>query len=338
MKKILLLLAISVGVISCKKEKTKDKEPESSTLFTRATEPVFESPLGLAADPSVVKSGDTLYLYYTAENQTIGVSISLDNGATWNSPDGNNHQDYAALVGQANGWDNTLETVDVLKVGSEYWMFYSGYREGEGDNPHVENYEIGLAISSNGLDFVRHPQSLNQPLLARDTSSTKTYDRHAMTSPGVVYNGGNFYMIYAGWNVENDWTGTHAGIRILGATSTDGIMWSKISEPIIQPSQITYNPDVNEASLIKSPEGYWYIPFSTGNDIGIARSTSFLGPYEIYPEPIVVPQFSWDSEVTAPDGILENNKMRLWYHGVKAPLYWPWVIGYSEAKYPLEWK
>lgn len=335
----LLLLLSVILLFSCKKDEEQRNEPvpDSPPLFSRSEEPVFESPLGLAADPSVVRNGDTLLLFYSAEDHKIGVVLSTDDGQTWSSPDGNDQEDYGAIAGQPDGWDSTLETVDVVKVGDEYWMYYTGYREDGSDNPHIANYEVGLAISTNGVDFVRHPSSVDGPVLSRDTSSVDTYDRHAMTSPGVVYADGTFYMIYAGWNVSDDWTGPNAGIRILGATSDDGISWEKLSEPVIIPSQVTYSPDINEASLARAADGMWYIPFSTDMSIGVARSSVFSGGYEIYDRPIVEPAYAWDSEVTAPDVIIENGQMRLWYHGVVAPAYWPWVIGYSEAAFPLDW-
>ncbi len=331
--KLFLFLSILFFGISCK----EDLPETSEKLFNRSSSPVFESSLNIAADPSIIRSNDTLFMYYSAENQIIGVVLSLNGGDTWISPNMNNEEDYPALSGQADNWDNTLETIDVIKTDNIYRMYYAGYREGESDNDHVENYEIGLATSLDGIHFTRHPQSIDHPILARDTSNDHSNDRHAITSPGVVYHDDMFYMIYAGWNVTDDWTGANAGIRIMGATSSDGINWSKLSTPIILPSEVTYSPDINEASLLISSDGYWYILFSTGSSIGIARATNFSNTYDIYPEAIVTPEFSWESEVTAPDGIIENGTMRIWYHGVKAPLYFPWVIGYSEAKYPLNW-
>lgn len=332
---IVFALIIIVGLISCGKEQTGPDET-SNSLFTRTAIPVFESPLDLAADPSVLRSGDTLFIYYTAENG-IAVALSTDDGNTWNIPDGNGQEDFIALAKQPNDWDQTLETADVVKVERGYKMYYTGYRENESDNAHLANYEIGLATSNDGINFLRHPLSQNQALISRDTTNENTYDRHAMTSPGVVYYNDAYFMIYAGWNVTDDWTGENAGIRILGATSSDGVNWDKLSAPIIQASDIAFSPDVNEASLIRSEDGFWYIPFSTDVSIGIARSTTFSEGYDIYPAAIVSPDYDWDSEVTAPDGLIEDGKMKLWYHGVKAPAYWPWVIGYSEAVYPLQW-
>ena len=339
----LLLMFVLSFITSCKKNDVKIDVTPSESTFTQSESPVYESPSSLAADPSILREGEKLYMYYSTEENSpeeriFGVVISEDNGKTWNAPDGNNQRDYPALYSQPNGWDNTLETVDVLKVGDEFWMYYSGYREGEEDNAHVANYEIGLAISTNGIDFNRHPQSVAQPIIARNITNENTDDRHALTSPGVVYEEGKFYMIYAGWNVTDDWKGPNAGIRIMAATSDDGVNWEKVGTPLIQPSEVTYNPDINEATLLKTSD-YWYVPFSTGSSIGLARSSTFIGTYEIYSEPIATSNLlPWATEVTAPDGLIEDGKMKLWYHGVSEPVFWPWVIGYSEANHPFEWK
>jgi predicted GH43/DUF377 family glycosyl hydrolase len=343
---LICTLCLLMIFMSCEKGDegaTPGTDEPAVSGFTQANTPVFESPFNLAGDPSIIRVGETIHMYYSAEEITeeeriFGLVISEDNGQTWTTPDGNNQRDYPVFFSQPDGWDNTLETVEVLKVGEEFWMYYSGYREGEADNTHVENYEIGLATSSDGLSFTRHPNSVDVPLIPRTTSNDHTDDRHAMTSPGVVYENGQFYMIYAGWNVTDDWKGPNAGIRILGATSSDGVNWTKLSNPIIRPAEVTYSEDINEATLMKSGNE-WYIPFSTGSSIGIARSSSFTGSYDIYAGPIAIADaLTWATEVTAPDGLIEDGKIKLWYHGVSEPTFWPWVIGYSESEFPIEWQ
>lgn len=332
-------ISLSLGVLiltACAND-SSNPQPSSTDLFSRSANAVYESPIGLAADPAVLMTGDTLLLYYTAE-EGIAVVYSIDDGSSWQYPDSDNTKDYIALTKRADHWDQTLETADVIKVGSEYKMYYTGYREGEGDTKHIANYEIGLATSQDGFHFTRHLQSMNAAIVGRDISDENTYDRHAMTSPAVVYADDIYHMIYAGWNVANDWTGPNAGIRILGATSMDGVQWKKIDRPLLIPTDVTYSPDINEASLMRSEDGFWYIPFSTDKSIGLARSLDFAEGYTIYPEAIISPQYDWDSEVTAPDGFIDGDKMRLWYHGVKEPTYWPWVIGYAETDYPIDWQ
>ncbi|MTB52076.1 hypothetical protein [Lewinella sp. W8] len=333
-KKQLLLLPL-IFFVSCQEDDPVIPEPE---LFTTDANPVYQSPLNLAADPGIVRSSDTLFLYFSAADYEIGVVYSLDDGTTWTTPDRDTENDYGALSGQSDHWDQTLETVDVIKVNGLYYMYYTGYRENESDNEHVENYEIGLATSINGIDFTRHPTSITSPILARDLRDDNSNDRHAMTSPAVQYVDGLFFMTYTGWNVAMDWTGPNAGFKILGATSTDGVNWTKLPDPLIESSDIVFSQDINESSLVYSPESnQWYIPFSTDRSIGLARSTNFSGPYDIYPQAIINPNDSWAGEVTAPDGIIEDGKLKLWFHGVQTPEYWPWVIGYAEADFPLNW-
>ncbi len=330
------ILILILLFVACNKEDSP--EQSNDALFTIADDPVFRSPLGLAADPSVLKIADTLFLYFSAADYEIGVVYSLDNGMSWTSPDEDPAEDYGAITGRPDDWDQTLETIDVVKVNGLYYLYYTGYRENESDNEHVENYEIGLAVSTNGIDFTRHQASRDGPVLSRDLSDSHTNDRHAMTSPAVQYVDGQFFMTYTGWNVTQDWTGPNAGFKILGATSPDGVNWTKLSDPLIESAEVIYSPDINESSLMYAAEnGIWYIPFSTDKSIGLARSTNFQGPYEIYDQAIIRPNDAWGGEVTAPDGIFENGKMRLWYHGVETPQYWPWVIGYAEADYPLGW-
>jgi len=119
-------------------------------------------------------------MYFSAADYEIGVVYSLNDGATWITSDGNATKDYGAISGQPDNWDKTLETVDVMKVNSLYYTYYTGYRENESDNEHVANYEIGLATSANGIDFTRHQTSENGPILGRDLRDINSNDRHAI--------------------------------------------------------------------------------------------------------------------------------------------------------------
>ncbi len=329
------LLILVLLCAACTKE--DENITEFDGLFNRTPEPVFESSFGLAADPSVLMLRDTLFMYFAAEGG-IAVVYSLDNGKSWMNPSNNITDDYLALKKRSSAWDNTLETPEVVKVDNLFYMYYTGYREGESDNEHVQNYEIGLATSQNGFDFDRISSSEDGPIINRNITDPSAFDHHALTSPGVIFEEGLFYMVYAGWNVSQNWTATNAGIRILGATSSDGRVWTKIGEPLLTSADIGFSPDVNEASLLKSKiDGYWLIPFSTDRSIGLARSKTFFGDFEVYPNAVIKPEFYWDNEVTAPDGIIQDGKLRLWFHGVKEPNYWPWVIGYEEQDYPFLW-
>src|SRR4051812_18743609 len=55
------LFALSVGIIAC----SSDESTESKIKFTKQAEPVWEG-VFTAADPSVIRDGDTLRMYYSS--------------------------------------------------------------------------------------------------------------------------------------------------------------------------------------------------------------------------------------------------------------------------------
>ncbi|MEL6485172.1 MAG: hypothetical protein AAFP96_10040, partial [Bacteroidota bacterium] len=135
--KALGLIVIGLVLISSCGNKDDNLDITETSLFTRDEQPIYESPFGLAADPSVLIQNDTLFMYYSAE-EGIAVAFSLDDGITWTRPN-NSPEDFIALERAADYWDNTLETVEVIYAENEFKMYYAGYREGESDNPNVEN-------------------------------------------------------------------------------------------------------------------------------------------------------------------------------------------------------
>ncbi|HJP65162.1 MAG TPA: hypothetical protein VKA30_02530 [Actinomycetota bacterium] len=113
------------------------------------------------------------------------------------------------------------------------------------------------------------------------------YDRLAITSPSVAKVDGVYYMVYAGWRVKT--------FQLLGATSRDGVHWTKRATPVLEPSptQRWMKAGVAEAELRRGSDGTWYV-FFTGlgshdsRAIGIARSTGGpFGPYVANPSPII---------------------------------------------------
>ena len=119
------------------------------------------------------------------------------------------------------------------------------------------------------------------------TPTPTSPDKLAITSPSVVRVGGTFYMVYAGFGLRT--------VRLLGATSRDGVTWTKRAAPVLEPfgGKPWMNMGVAEAELRRGSDGIFYL-FFTGlgpNDtraIGIARSTGGpFGPWVVNPNPIV---------------------------------------------------
>ncbi|MEO7991745.1 MAG: hypothetical protein ABI663_19485 [Chryseolinea sp.] len=331
----LIISLLFLFLIAC-----NDTNPSSSKMhFVKQPLPVWKGEF-VAADPSVIRDGDTLRMYYTSlltsptEKLFIAGAKSID-GIHW-IPSNNNilGEESVALDIQDGEWDNHLEAVSVIQEGTETWMYYCGYKEeAEVSGTIVATGQLGLAKSSNNKIFTR---SSLDPILSLGQTNTK--DFNALFSPTVIKEGNTYYMFYVGYCIENC---TPAFIGILSATSADGINWTKQEQPILSGDDIDLDwaEVVKEPAIVKGPDGIFYLFISGDESIGIARSNTILGPYEVYPEPIVKKEYDWEaSTVIAPTVIIENNKVRMWYMGVlSSGTGADFAIGYAESNFPLEW-
>ena len=205
---------------------TKDEPTSGKIKFKKQTEPVWEG-VFTAADPSVIRDGDTLRMYYSSllvsptEKLLIAGAKSRD-GINWIPSNNVIGNESVALDINPNAWDKHLEAVTVLKQGNETWMYYCGYPE-EADVAWsiVAEGEIGLAISSDNVNFVR---TFGDPIL--NLGSINSKDANALFSPTIIKEGNTYYMFYVGYCIENC---SPAFIGILGATSPDGKTWTKLS-------------------------------------------------------------------------------------------------------------
>jgi hypothetical protein len=145
-------------------------------------------------------------------------------------------------------------------------------------------------------------------------------------------------MLYMGYCIEKC---SPAFIGVLGATSTDGVTWTKRQEPVIAgvDFKLPWAEVIKEPSIVKGPDNIYYLFISGDETIGVARSNNIFGPYEVYPEPIVKKEFSWEAtSVIAPSVLIENGKARMWYMGVVASgTGADFAIGYAEADFPFQW-
>ncbi len=336
MKKIAVLLFVSIIVAGCKKENPTD--PIKRLLFTKQSNPVWEG-MPVAGDPTIYRDGDTLRMYYTSLflSDTLGKLIisgakSMD-GLNWQIMDGDLNEESIALDYRPNEWDKHLETAEVVRTDNEILLYYSGYPiEPQEQNTVIGNGEIGLARSVDGVTFERVK---SEPILTRGTQDAKDYN--ALFSPTVVLDNGTYYMLYTGWCIDSC---NKPFIGLLGATSPDGINWVKQQEPVLFGGQVNLEwvgYTLAEADLVKGPDNKYYLFFTGENGIGVARSDQPFGPWDVYPYPILVKDQSWESsEIVAPSVIIENGKVRLWYMGVVGQ-FEDFSIGYAEADFPLEW-
>ncbi len=324
-----------------------------SSDWSKLGTPVWEG-FVVAGDPSVVQEAGTYRLYYTAfipsdgvsqERASIAVAVSGD-GVAWSyaplAPVATDNPETIALDGDPNGWDSALETAEVIKVGNEYLMYYSGYRPGNNtvhEGAVISHAEIGLARSTDGLTFTRQRTT---PVLTRTPDGD---DATAMFSPTVILSNGVYYMIYTGWCVEST-CGNRTGFRLLGATSSDGVNWTKRSVPVLDGVDLglSFAAGVGESALVEGPDGLFYLFYSaTGanpgdpNTIGVVRSSTPFGPWEVKTIPIIFPTEPFEGQETiAPAVLVEGDRARMWYMGVVGDFV-DFSIGLAEADWPLSW-
>ncbi len=334
MRNQIVAILFTVLLISC-----KDTHPTLSGIhFTKQSSPVWEGKF-VAADPSVIRDGDTLRMYYTSlltsptEKLFIAGAKSKD-GIHWIPSNNIVGEESIALDIREGEWDNHLEAVSIIKEGDEIWMYYCGYeQEAETAGTIVATGQIGLAKSTDNKTFTR--SSLDPIVLL---GQTNTKDFNALFSPTVIKEGNTYYMFYVGYCIENC---TPAFIGILSATSTDGMNWTKQDEPVLSGTDVDLDwaTVIKEPAIVKGPDNVYYLFISGDESIGVARSNTILGPYEVYPNPILKKEYDWEAfSVIAPTVIIEDNKVRMWYMGVvTSGTGADFAIGYAESSFPFDW-
>lgn len=184
-------------------------------------------------DPWILKDGDIYRLYYLKglEGQTPWWTISSICGAISN--DLENWQDLGILLepNPANDWESGRICAGcTYQENGVYYLFYSA---GGKELPHLKNEAIGLAISTDGINFTRYS---NQPLLVPDDN---WYGRSDWTGhfhwrdPYILKDEqtGNYYMfICASSKISGDFQGC---IGLAVASQIAGPY--KLLQPVIKP-------------------------------------------------------------------------------------------------------
>jgi predicted GH43/DUF377 family glycosyl hydrolase len=309
--------------------------------WTKQPQPVYESADSTfaASDPSVVHEDDSYYLYYTDVDNSIGATVialaTSKDGLEWS---------YQGRLLEANksNWDAAHESAAIWKEEDKpYHLFYIGYQPKE--YPPLGHYaaDLGVALSENAEGDFEKPS--DAPLLLR---SSTWYDSDMIASPDIIKVGKTYYMVYAGHCYENCQVPVLAGVVLLGATSSDLVHWTKHETPVLgaDPNIPWMAAFVAEPALLAAPNGKYYLFFTAFADwesdhpvIGLAEGETPFGPWNIKPEPILESRENWESAwVGAPDVLLEENTVKMWYMAVDKEGYYR--IGYATAPWPLREK
>jgi predicted GH43/DUF377 family glycosyl hydrolase len=315
-------------------------------LWQKNSAAVYSATTHIASDPSVIADESVFRLAYTgvdlsnpvSPHASIGLATSADS-MSW-APISNLTVSTASangevLRGRAGAWDENLETPFLMKTFSGYMLYYSGYRDATSPGGPGKGFpaSLGVATSRDGLTFTRMQ---SDPILAPTPGG---FDADAIYSPDIIPYQSDYFMVYAG-HCYTDCPGA-PGVRILGATSADGIHWSKLAQPLLAPSSPPewMRDGVAEPAILMGPDGDLYLFFTGVKDnervIGVARAASPTAAFEVDPDAILAPTAGNFDEVgdIAPSVMLENGTVRMWFVGRNK--FGQYAIGYAEAAWPL---
>jgi hypothetical protein len=348
---ILSLVLVCVGCDTQMRDEPGVLIPLSNTIKKLSAPVQCSEYTALAGDPCVMRDGGVYRIFYTGLDKAIfggGIgSATSSNGLDWILVEGPSPKAGKGLVlrGVNDTWQHQLETAMAVKHDGQFFLYYSGYpKVGWPENPG----KIGVAVSRDGVRFERP-----SPGPALDTSPDG-YDANGLYSPSVIHDGTRFIMVYAGHCYPGEYGGhsnkwrraastAEPGIYVLGATSLDGLHWTKCDKPVLSPS--TSLPwlvnGVAEPDLIKAPDGQYYLFFTgnLGDDearlIGVARGATPLGPWHVRPEPLLAgtPGLFDGKGILAPSVRIEGDTLRVWYLTSDGDRH---MTGYAEIPWPLE--
>lgn len=249
--------------------------------------------------PKILYENNQYKMYYLGlaggSSSSVGYAISSD-GFNWTKP----FSQPVLSPGNYNSWDATTAAAGaIIHESNGYKMYYVGWSN------HNANWHIGLATSSDGINWTKHP---NPVIYGTNGWEYQLVPSSIMKIQGV------YYLYYYGINSQN--------YKIGLATSVDGINWTKhSSNPILSPTQTWEGTGVGHPSVIKDGDVFKMI-YMGGFDysFGMATSTDGVNWTKVSSNPFFTKQNThnnWASGgIAYPNFIKIGNEYRIYYSGL----------------------
>jgi len=185
--------------------------------WTKTSYPIFSPSVSgfdnyNVGSAKVIKVGNSYRMYYMARNQegvySIGLATSTD-GINWT-------RRSTPVLTKSLSWEISIRPGDIVLHNDKYYFYYYSY--------DPQNTAIGLAISSDGINFVKEPNPIIVP--------TFTWEDNGICYPSVIYDNNKFVMVYH----------TFPNCKNIGyAESIDGKNWTTQPNPIFSKEMTTNN-------------------------------------------------------------------------------------------------
>ena len=231
--------------------------------------------------------------------------------------------------GEKGSWDQSyVYHPQVHYDGEKYYMWYIGGKHREG-----RDGKIGLAVSENGIDWVRYEKN---PVFNSDDPDAW---EASVLDIWLLKQDSMFFMYYAG--MRKDLPNAY---RIGLATSSDGINWERHAKPILTEGDSGAWEDwlVAELCVQKIGDKYhmWYTggSYETPSPLGIGYASSIDAiKWNKYPDNPVLErdQDAWDKQYIFDPIVLFNDSIyHMWYAGAS---YDNSLIGLATSEDGVNW-
>ena len=210
-------------------------------------------------------------------------------------------------------WDDRLTSFPgVWKDGGTWYLVYEGAAENIAFSPG----DIGLATSTDGLHFVKHP---NNPILRHNPSG---WERVNIGTPSLYKENGVWYLFYHGYDGNVCQIGVASGTNLTHLTKS-------AANPILPVTPGTAAWDtgtIGKRSSIAKEGAYYYFAFEGSTpqpydrakwSSGLARSTNLLSAWTKCPRNPMIPQTSGGMGHDGPELLRWGDT---WYLYVRAPI------------------
>ncbi len=162
---------------------------------------------------AILKDGNEYKMYYYGYSDQydqwhIGLATSTD-GINWEK------YPKPILLGTS-GWEYQIFSSSIIKKDGNYLLYYTGR--------NLPNYKIGVAVSSDGVNFVKYP---GNPIIVND----QTWEMNGILYPSVTEQNGSLKMVFM--------NSTASGFGL--ATSSNGLNWTKLNNNPFFNNQNTSN-------------------------------------------------------------------------------------------------
>jgi predicted GH43/DUF377 family glycosyl hydrolase len=286
-------------------------------------------------DPSVLKENGLYKMWLSAGDPFSGnITVSIyyaesSDGINWDI------QEKPIMVPSEGDWDSqSVETPSVIKVGSTYHMYYTGYNTDFSE----ARYSIGHATSKDGISWSKDP---NNPIITPHENPLK-WGFYTTAEPGVVYHKGTFFLYYA--SAKSNYPDPGSPFGILLATSKDGSSFTKkgavhtltssydsskyrgYSTPMVYVKDEVF---YMYHDVVYDPDGFDQVAISS------AKSSDGKNFVETEVNIFTINGGDWkDYSTLGPTAIYDEGKVKIWFAGQKnAPgKGFDFGIGYAEKE------